>query len=94
MTLQAEITKAQRLLRYDAGLLFLWCWLLGFGHAWAAGHPDIPFSLGAGVFLFIIGAAVLIATRRSQNRYRNAVITSTLAFALAMFGVWSAITHP
>lgn len=89
--MQAQQTAPGRLLRYDAGLLFLWCWLLGLGFSFATGHPDIPNSLGAGAGLFVVGLIALLISRHSPNRYRIAVLAATAGFALAMFGVWGAL---
>ncbi|MFX4085814.1 hypothetical protein ACKU27_12000 [Sphingobium yanoikuyae] len=86
--------EKSRTLVADGGILFLWCWLLGFGHAFAMGYPDLAGSLGGGFALYLIGLIALLVGWRSPNRLRNAVLVATGAFGLAMLGIFSKLIHP
>ena len=86
--------ETPRSLAADAGVLFLWCWLFGFGHAFAMGYPDLPGSLGGGIALYLIGLVALLIGWRSPNRLRNAVLVVTAAFAIAMLGIFATLNQP
>lgn len=92
--MQAQQTAAPRLLRYDAGLLFLWCWLLGLGHQIAIGHVDILLGLGSGFWYFVMASVFLFGRRHSPTRLRGAMIAATIITALLTYGNFAGSTHP
>lgn len=91
--MQAQQTAAPRLLRYDAGLLFLWCELLAVGLGFAEGVL-IPLETAAqGAILFLIGMVFLYWNRRSETRLRSVMIGMGVFVGLLAYGAFHTATR-
>ena len=75
-----------RSLRYDAGMLFLWCWLLGFAYVFALGRPSPIEGLGSGLVIFLISALVLFGKRNSRTRLRASLLTAITLTGVIAWG--------
>jgi cell shape-determining protein MreD len=75
-----------RLLRYDAGLLLIWCWLLGVAYIFTLGRVAPIEGLGFGLVVFAISSMVLFAKRHSASRLSTALVSAAIITGVVAYG--------
>lgn len=85
--MQAEQTAAPRLMRYDAGLLFLWCLLISTVAAVLTKDVNVFRIFGFAMVPFVLSGALMFAGRKMPARLMKAMIVAAVLTALSTYGL-------
>ncbi|WIW89289.1 hypothetical protein K3M67_04755 [Sphingobium sp. V4] len=77
----------------DLGILFLTAWIAGVAAMLGRGLIAPVQGLGFGLPLFALGAVIIFAKRRSDERLKSALLTVIILGLLAGYGMYYGATR-